>query len=577
MRIFILYPLSFILFSAAFAQSSYSPGDWQSWRDFRGARALDASPHEVFVATAGGVLVYDIARGEWEDPAVMGYGSFASVALEDALLILYDEQYNSVWVVNRTQLLRWNRGFERWEIARENVWPLGERPVNIGTADQSLYVETIPEHVFDRLYVPGNPLPEPIWQPYVRRYVGDRLSGNLLSDMRPDETERKTIRWRGLRSKLPLRDEDFPHGVLGQPPAGLPMFFAPRPYEWLADGTLLDSRNRAYPMTDWLVDTWGNFWSTHWGAGVMKTPLRGLRAELMLAGPAGNNIQAILPLDHEMWIAGANDGDFMGISIMKGYGESWQMIERRDDSQIRSTVVSDMVFADERVWVASADGLLSYTPRKRTWKRYDVQDNLPAQQITALATSPGKIWVGTADGLASFDTGSNQINRVAGSTLGLAGVTDLLVQDSVLWVGTGLGLYRVHIPTLEISSSDLDPGLIHAPINGLASFGSTLWLVTPQGVMRRSADGSTKSWLAETWLRSATPTCIEASDPYVWVGTDAGLFRLQPEREAWERYTQSDGLVDNRVHVVQEDRGDLWIGTAGGLTRYYYSRPGQSK
>ncbi|MBK6910321.1 MAG: hypothetical protein IPH10_05225 [bacterium] len=563
----------FIVCGAATGQTAYSPGDWQSWRDFRGARALDANAHELFVATAGGLLVYDFARDRWEDPAVMGYGSFSAVPVDDALLLIYDDQNNAVWVATRTKLLKWNRGMERWEIARENEWPLGERPVNIGLSGQSLYLETIPDHIFERLYLPGSPLPEPIWLPYVKSYVGPRLTGNLMTNMRPDDHD-TPIRWRGLRSKLPLRDEEFGGAVLGQPPAGLPMVFAPEPFTWLADGTLLDAHNRTYPMTDWLLDRWGNFWSTQWGAGVIKVQLRGLRAEQVVVGPAGDDVRALLPLDNELWMGGANDGDFRGISVMMDFGDSWRIVEKRDNAQIRSTNVSDIVFADERVWVATTDGLLSYTPRKRVWKRYDVQDNLPAQQVTALTVHGQAVWIGTPDGLALLNTQTNAIERVTGNAFNLAGVTDLLATDSAIWVGTGMGLYRVDPGTYEISSPALDPGLINGPINGLAQFGAALWLVTPQGLMRRTADGQTKSWQSEVWLRAAIPTCISASDPYIWIGTDGGLFRFQPEREVWEHYTQRDGLVDNRVQVVREDRGDLWIGTAGGLTRYYYSRPG---
>ena len=106
---------------------------------------------ELFVATGGGVLVYELNRNRWEDPAVMGYGSFEAVPVDDAILLLYDEQGNNLWVVTRDKLLRWNRGLDRWEIARANIWPLGERPVNIGAGSQTLYVETIPEHIFDGL------------------------------------------------------------------------------------------------------------------------------------------------------------------------------------------------------------------------------------------------------------------------------------------------------------------------------------------------------------------------------------------------------------------------------------------
>lgn len=538
---------------------------------------MDASMHELFVATSGGVLVYEIARNRWEDPAVMGYGAFEAVPIDDPLLVLFDERNSYLWVTTRDKLLRWNRGLDRWEIIRENVWPLGERPVNIGVSDQLLHVETIPEHIFDELSVPGTPIPDPMWKRYVHSYTGFRESGNLSRDVVPIAFEAGEIRWRGLRSKVPLHDSDFPPGVLGQLPAGLPMILPPRPFVWFADGTLSDEKNRPYPITDWLIDSWDVFWSTHWAAGVLRTELRGLRSEMSFGGLAGNDVRALLLLDQEMWLAGRNEGDFTGISIMEDFGDSWRLIERRDNQQIRSTAIEDMAFIKDRVWLASMDGLLSYTPRKRTWKRYDVQDNLQSQRVTALSVLGDELWIGTDDGLSVMDTKSNMIVRIPHAAFELSSVNDLLADDTTIWVGTDVGLYRVHARTHETTPVNLQGGVVLGEVTGLAKFGSDLWISASNCVARHNTSGESKSWQATTWLKQTTPLCITASDPYVWVGTDGGLFRFEPDRESWEHYTRRDGLVDDRVQTLREDRGDLWIGTAGGLSRYYYSRPGKPR
>lgn len=559
------------------AQSIYSPGDWQSWRDFRGARALDVSAHDLFVATGGGVLTYEISRGRWEDPAVMGYGSFAAIPIDEALLVIYDEQYDYLWVVTSTTLLKWQKSFNRWEIAAKNVWNVNERPVNVGVDRESIYVETMPERAFEQIFNEWPPLPDRDWTQYIHRYKGGVSSGSLMSDLAPEIPNPDQVRWRGLRSKVFIEDAQYPAGVQGRLPAGIPYVFPPKPYSWSNDGTLLDPSGRAFPITDWLLDRWGNFWSTHWGAGVLKTDLRTLRSEQLLAGPAGNDIRALLFLDNEMWMAGANDAEFMGVSVFEGYGTDWRYYERRDDSQIRSTQIEDLAFVSDRVWLASADGLLSYLPRKKLWKRYDVQDNLPAQQVTSLVVSGSDLWIGTAKGLAVMDTRSNSITRIPAERFSLNGVLELAIQDSFVFVGTEGGLTKVNAHTHEVTPVALDPGLINASVLDMSVYGANLWLVTPQGLMRRSSNGETKSWLSELRMKSAIPTCVEASDPFIWVGTETGFWRFDPAREAWESYSRKDGLVDDHIQVIKEDRGDLWLGTTGGLTRYYWSRPGASR
>ena len=124
---------------------------------------------ELYVATGGGVLVYELNRNRWENPAVMGYGSFEAVPIDDALLLIHDERYNYLWVVTRDKLLKWNRGLDRWEIARTNIWPLAGRAGNIGIGDQSLYVETIHDRLLDGLFKIGRAIPDQSWMGYIRR------------------------------------------------------------------------------------------------------------------------------------------------------------------------------------------------------------------------------------------------------------------------------------------------------------------------------------------------------------------------------------------------------------------------
>ncbi len=76
--------------------------------------------------------------------------------------------------------------------------------------------------------------------------------------------------------------------------------------------------------------------------------------------------------------------------------------------------------------------------------------------------------------------------------------------------------------------------------------------------------------------------CIhEGDDDAIWFGTGGdGLYRYKDYR--FKHYTTANGLADNYVEAVfQLENGELWIGTAGGLsvmdgsdfTNYYTSDP----
>ncbi|WP_273702920.1 response regulator, partial [Candidatus Accumulibacter vicinus] len=56
----------------------------------------------------------------------------------------------------------------------------------------------------------------------------------------------------------------------------------------------------------------------------------------------------------------------------------------------------------------------------------------------------------------------------------------------------------------------------------------------------------------------------------VWIGTSGGLNRLDPRAGRFTVYRRKDGLSGDRINtILEDDRGQLWLGTAdGGITRF---------
>jgi hypothetical protein len=60
---------------------------------------------------------------------------------------------------------------------------------------------------------------------------------------------------------------------------------------------------------------------------------------------------------------------------------------------------------------------------------------------------------------------------------------------------------------------------------------------------------------------------LEDRSGQIWIGTSGGLSRYDGER--FVTYTAEDGLANNHVISLLEDHsGQIWIGTSGGLSRY---------
>ena len=59
-----------------------------------------------------------------------------------------------------------------------------------------------------------------------------------------------------------------------------------------------------------------------------------------------------------------------------------------------------------------------------------------------------------------------------------------------------------------------------------------------------------------------------APDGIIWIGTQNGLLRYDESRHDLRRYSSRDGMPNNCVQSIQDDRdGNLWIATLGGICR----------
>ncbi len=568
--------LLFCLCSSVTAQPAFSPGDWTSYKDCRYARSLDVGTRSVFVATSGGLLEYDLYRHDWVDPVTIGYGWQQPVSLGDPILVLYDQVYELVWLANRDELLQYELQSQIWTITDRDKWLGNDRVVNLGVAGNDLYVETIPSQIYPQLFAPQDPLPNPSWPQYVTRYIGSRRSGGLMLDLERDEPE--DAHWRGLRSRLPLTGEEL-YGMPGLPTANFPPIVLPSPYIWHNDGTILDGAMRGAPVTDWAVDRMGYLWSTHWGAGIVRSDIRVTRGNMYLPGPAGNDVRAILVERDAVWLGGLNSGERTGISRASPELDQWQVFETRSDSRLRSTDVADLAEIGGEVFAATIDGLSAYHKKKGRWTLYGVSDGLYSNEVTALATRDKELWIGTNRGLSVMALPSHEVNRIVNPGIEISGVLDVAICRDTVMVATGNGLFRGPFKSRQFEFQPLDPGLLNAPVLELSVQGADVWLATSEGVMKYNQNtGESEIWYAEDWLSGATPTCIHAMEKFVWVGTqNNGFFRFRKETREWVGYTIADGLVSNHVQAIRSDGDDLLIGTAEGLTRFWWNRPGRAR
>ena len=234
---------------------------------------------------------------------------------------------------------------------------------------------------------------------------------------------------------------------------------------------------------------------------------------------------------------------------------------------------------------------------------WQVPDGLPEQTVQSFAQTPdGYLWIGTTGGLLRFDgTRFTVFDRQNTPELRENSVFCLMVaRDRTLWIGTeGGGVLSYaddHFRSWPVPSGQGN-GFVRVISQDPDG---TIWAGTDRGLLRRmgehfeQVDGTASippisvhsifrdraghEWVGGWRLmridgnvgtlyslgteasQNQVKSILQTSDGTLWVGTVAGLNRMMPGRDKFERVT---GITSTVRVLRQTQDGVLWIGTIG--------------
>jgi PAS domain S-box-containing protein len=166
-----------------------------------------------------------------------------------------------------------------------------------------------------------------------------------------------------------------------------------------------------------------------------------------------------------------------------------------------------------------------------------------------ISDKKGGLWIGTFGGLSHYDPQTNIFANYSNdpknpSSLDENKVVSLHLDSerNVLWIGTwGGGLNQL----------DLNDPLHTNP--KLATFIN----------YRNNPDDPSSLSEDSVWA------IHETADGYLWLGTQLGLNRFDPNPKTFRHYTEKNGLPNNVVlGILEDDRGKLWLTTNNGLSQF---------
>lgn len=240
---------------------------------------------------------------------------------------------------------------------------------------------------------------------------------------------------------------------------------------------------------------------------------------------------------------------------------------------------------NNNLWIGTNDGGLNhYDRRTGHFTCYSGKENktnsLRSNNIKCVfPEKSGSVYIGTHNGgMSHLDVTTGRISNYdipGAASLGNSCYSLLDGEDGTLWVGSMAGLYRFNYQTKEMSLHPL--ALRYSQLKGVLV--STLfrdskqriWIGTEESLYM-CADGELHVMTdsAEAYsLGLIQALCVyEDSSHAIWVGTSSGLYRYKEGTSfSWERYSMSDGLPNDCISGILEDKkGRLWLTTSRGLS-----------
>ena len=223
-----------------------------------------------------------------------------------------------------------------------------------------------------------------------------------------------------------------------------------------------------------------------------------------------------------------------------------------------------MVDPDGSLWVATGSGVVAHF-QSGQFRSYASQEGLPSDYIHALyRDSHGVLWVGTRDhGVFRMVNG-----RFEELPLGIPGLISGILEESnqSLWISTfGNGVFRLQ--NGKLASFSVKDGLPDNRLAGLyRDHSGRIWTFGSKGI---------SSWNGKRFVGNPTVDsvvayaagCIEDRDGNLWIAsTESGLVRMRDGHVT--KMDASSGLSADFAGYVYEDKeGNIWVGTDAGLDR----------
>lgn len=244
--------------------------------------------------------------------------------------------------------------------------------------------------------------------------------------------------------------------------------------------------------------------------------------------------------------------------------------------------------ADGSLLVGTEKGIGVYLPEKDRLVAYEPAGPVGEQNIRTMIEEDSLLWIGTNGGLFRLDRTTGRLGRYHTGNSGLAHdiVRAIYVDDDYLFAGTFDGVSRLNKRTGQWSGVNLKTDRIRLPLNNLV-LSMQVSPADPDILLVGTQTGFCeleKSTLRYTVHEKGTDRqmvnntvktiCVVGSE--VWLGSEEGLMIFDGHAFSGHGYDPKNihSLPNNIVWSIFKDRSHIvWLATEGGVASYDAGAP----